>query len=106
MKAELLPHPCSGRVRDVPVPDSERELKPLKISLKIWPWPHENPCLYRRFTWRRGSESNAELHCSDRFSLCFHEKNALCLQSFQALLSLFAHCSVTAPPMLFYCSTG
>jgi hypothetical protein len=31
----MLPHPCSGRVRDVPVPDSERELKPLKISLKI-----------------------------------------------------------------------
>jgi hypothetical protein len=31
----LFPHPCSGRVRDVLVPDSERELKPLKISLKI-----------------------------------------------------------------------
>ena len=27
MRTEFVPHPCSGRVRDVPVPDSERELK-------------------------------------------------------------------------------
>ena len=33
----MLPHPCSGRVRDASVPDSERELKPLKISLKVSP---------------------------------------------------------------------
>ncbi len=37
MRTDFLPHPCSGRVRDVPVPDSERELKSLKISLKIFP---------------------------------------------------------------------
>jgi len=37
MRPDLIPHPSSGRVRDVPVPDSERELKPLKISLKILP---------------------------------------------------------------------
>jgi hypothetical protein len=31
----MLPHPCTGRVRAVSVPDSERELKSLKISLKV-----------------------------------------------------------------------
>ena len=31
-------------VRDVPVPDSERELKSLKISLKIRPGLQSNPC--------------------------------------------------------------
>ena len=37
MAVDFVSHPCSGRVRDVPVPDSERELKSLKISLKICP---------------------------------------------------------------------
>ena len=37
MRTDFVPHPCGGRVRDVPVPDSERELKSLKISLKICP---------------------------------------------------------------------
>src|ERR1019366_10705561 len=58
MRSDFLPHPCSGRVRDVPVPDSERELKSLKISLKICPSLHKNPCFCRRFRWRRGSESD------------------------------------------------
>ena len=31
MKLIFLSHPGSGRVRAMPVPDSERELKPLKI---------------------------------------------------------------------------
>jgi hypothetical protein len=35
MRTELLPHPCSGRVRDGRATDSERELKSLKIPLKI-----------------------------------------------------------------------
>src|ERR1017187_6736682 len=35
MGAGNVSHPCSGRVRDVPVPDSERELKSLKISLRF-----------------------------------------------------------------------
>src|ERR1019366_771969 len=59
MRTAFLPHPCSGRVRAVSVPDSERELKSLKISLKICPSLHKNPCIYRRFRWRRGSESVA-----------------------------------------------
>jgi hypothetical protein len=57
MRSDLLPHPCSGRVRDVPVPDSERELKPLKISLKIYPPTPIKPCIHKHFIWRRGSES-------------------------------------------------
>jgi hypothetical protein len=40
MRSDLLSHPCARRVRDRPVPDSERELKSLKISLKIWPGLH------------------------------------------------------------------
>jgi hypothetical protein len=43
MRSELLPRPCSGRVRAVRATDSERELKSLKVSLKIRPWPHQNP---------------------------------------------------------------
>ena len=43
MAADFVSHPGSGRVRDVPVPDSERELKSLKISLKIFPRLQSNP---------------------------------------------------------------
>ena len=42
MRTDFLSHPCSGRVRAVFVPDSERELKPLKISLKIFPCTQQN----------------------------------------------------------------
>jgi hypothetical protein len=43
MRTGFISHPGSGRVRDVPVPDSERELKPLKISLKVSPDPNKTP---------------------------------------------------------------
>jgi hypothetical protein len=57
MRSDLLPHPCSGRVRDVPVPDSERELKPLKISLKIFTKTRIKACIYKHVIWKRGYES-------------------------------------------------
>ena len=57
MKAELLPHPGSERVS----PDCGRELKPLKISLKVSPWPHQKPLIYWGFRWRRRSESNRRM---------------------------------------------
>jgi len=37
MRTDFLSHPGSRRVCAVFVPDSEQELKPLKISLKIFP---------------------------------------------------------------------
>jgi hypothetical protein len=37
MGSEFVLHPYSGHVRDVPVPDSERELESLKVSLKVFP---------------------------------------------------------------------
>jgi hypothetical protein len=76
----MLPHPCTGRVRAVSVPDSERELKSLKISLKIFPKTPRNACIYRQFTWRRGSESDGKcpffgqkLQCSpNNFNIILH----------------------------------
>lgn len=49
MRPDFLSHPCSGRVRDVPVPDCERELKSLKISLKICPLLREKSRIYGPF---------------------------------------------------------
>src|SRR6516225_781531 len=60
MAADLLWHPCSGRACALCVPDSERELKSLKISLKIFPLTPLKRCIYRHFRWRRGSESDEE----------------------------------------------
>jgi len=57
MRTGLLSHPCDRRVCTVFAQDCERELKPLKVSLKIRPALHKNRCIYRRFSWRRGSES-------------------------------------------------
>ena len=65
MRTDLLSHPGSGRDRAVPVPDSERELKPLKVSLKVFPSPQANPYKIKGFDWRRGSESVERLFFTD-----------------------------------------
>jgi len=47
----FLSHPGSGRM-----PDIERELKPLKTSLKVLARLDLKPFKQRLFNWRRGSE--------------------------------------------------
>ena len=52
MAADFLSHPGTRRVCAVSVPDSERELKPLKNSLKIHPLtPLQTPYKQRRFRY-------------------------------------------------------
>ena len=64
----MLSHPSSKRVRDVLVPDSEREVKPLKISLKVSLLTPKNTCIHKRFNWRRGSESGGSPSINRQFS--------------------------------------
>jgi len=58
MRTDLFPHPCNGRAGDGRATDSERELKPLKNSLKVRPCSELNTLHTNSLTWRRGSESN------------------------------------------------
>jgi hypothetical protein len=54
MRTGFVSHPGSGRVRDVPAPDSERELKSLKISLKVPPSAPPKPLYLRELEMEAG----------------------------------------------------
>jgi hypothetical protein len=54
MRTGFVSHPGSGRVRDVSAPDSERELKSLKISLKVPPSAPPKPLYLRDLEMEAG----------------------------------------------------
>jgi len=72
MALGFLPHPCTRRVRAESVPDSERELKPLKNSLKIHSTRISKPLMLKHIKYGGGSRNRTGLlHYSDRNLLKF-----------------------------------
>jgi hypothetical protein len=99
MRTDQLPHPCNRRAGDGRATDSERELKPLKISLKICPTTPRNTRIYKRFTWRRGSESN--INCRPFATITTPSSISFCARS-----SMFSTFSQGFPDFKNYFGVG
>jgi len=62
-------------------PNSAGVVRSLKLSLKLDAFSSKNPCIYREFSWRRGSESNPNRSISE------------------SILPVFIGWSTTIPPL-------